>query len=92
MISLISSQSGQLKAAGYLNESLPTSVLKTHPNVHLFNYQGNGGYGVEFSWHYKFFFNAIFMALEGPKNGPTVHSDFEQVGDILEKCISKSHN
>jgi len=44
----------------------------------------------------NFLFIAIrtlfFIASLGPKkNGPAVHSDFEQVDDILEKCISKSH-
>ena len=45
----------------------------------------------------KLFFITIrtlfFIASLGPnKNGPAVHSDFEQVDDILEKCISKSHS
>jgi len=99
---LISSQSGQLKAAGYHNKVCQPLLDKTSKSSILL-YEGNKGYGLEFSWHYKaitglkLFFIAIstlfFIASLGPnKNGPDVHSDFEQVDNILEKCISKSHS
>ena len=49
---LISSQSGQLKAAGYHNKVCQPLLDKTSKSS-IVLYEGNKGYGLEFSWHYK---------------------------------------
>ena len=49
---LISSQSGQLKAAGYHNKVCQPLLDKTSKSS-IVLYEGNKDYGLEFSWHYK---------------------------------------